>query len=135
MYDCNCRISCPLLAIAASIIIGVITAFLTITAVITLTPAFLWVVLGIAIVYLAVTLISASIAQDSDTRLGCLCPIISTLLTGILGAILLAIVLLGIEFAATSIIGAIIAGGLLAFLSLLLTSTACLVKCLLRCND
>ena len=135
MYDCNCRISCPLLAIAASIIIGVITAFLTITAVITLTPAFLWVVLGIAVVYLAVTLISASIAQDCDTRLGCLCPIISTLLTGILGAILLAIVLLGIQFAATSIIGAIIAGGLLAFLSLLITSTACLVKCLLRCND
>ncbi len=135
MYDCNCRISCPLLAIAASVIIGVITAFLTITAVITLTPAFLWVVLGIAVVYLAVTLISAAIAQDRDTRLGCLCPIISTLLTGILGAILLSIVLLGIEFAATSIIGAIIAGGLLAFLSLLLTSTACLVKCLLRCND
>ena len=135
MYDCNCRISCPLLAIAASIIIGVITAFLTITAVITLTPAFLWVVLGIAVVYLAVTLISAAIAQDRETRLGCLCPIISTLLTGILGAILLAIVLLGIEFAATSIIGAIIAGGLLAFLSLLITSTACLIKCLLRCND
>ena len=135
MYDCNCRISCPLLSIAASIIIGVITAFLTITAVITLTPAFLWVVLGIAVVYLAVTLISAAIAQDRETRLGCLCPIISTLLTGILGAILLAIVLLGIEFAATSIIGAIIAGGLLAFLSLLITSTACLIKCLLRCND
>lgn len=132
---CNCRISCPLLAIAASIIIGVITAFLTITAVISLTPAFLWVVLGIAVVYLAIALLSAAISQDCDTRLACLCPIISTLLTGILGAILLAIVLLGIEFAATSIIGAIITGGLLAFLSLLITSTACLVKCLLRCND
>ena len=128
MYDCNCRISCPLLAIVASIIIGVITAFLRITAVITLTPAFLWVVLGIAVVYLAVALVSAAITQEHDTRHGCICPIISSLLVGILGAILLAIVLLGIEFAATSIIGAIIAGGLLAFLTLLLTSTACLVK-------
>lgn len=135
MYNCSCRISCPLLAIAASIIIGIITAFLRITAVITLTPAFLWVVLGIAVVYLAITLLSASIAQNSDTRLSCLCPILSTLLTGILGAILLAIVLLAIEFVATSIIGAILTGALLAFLSLLITSTACLVKCLVRCND
>ena len=135
MYNCDCRISCPLLAIAASIIIGIITAFLRITAVITLTPAFLWVVLGIAVVYLAITLLSAAIAQDSDTRLRCLCPILSTLLAGILGAILLAIVLLAIEFVATSIIGAILTGALLAFLSLLITSTACLVKCLAKCND
>lgn len=135
MYGCNCRITCPLLAIVASIIIGIITAFLRITAVITLTPAFLWVVLGIAVVYLAITLLSAAIAQNSDTRLGCLCPILSALLTGILGAILLAIVLLAIEFVATSIIGAILTGALLAFLSLLITSTACLVKCLIRCND
>ena len=135
MYDCNCRISCPLLAVAASIIIGVITAFLRITAVITLTPAFLWVVLGIAVVYLAVALISAALIGQRELTTGCLCPILSTLLAGILGAILLSIILLAIEFVATSIIGAILAGALLAFLSLLITSTACLVKCLVRCNN
>lgn len=132
---CNCKIGCPLLAVVASIIIGIITAFLRITAVITVTPAFLWVVLGIAVVYLAVSLIATSALSRADTNLDCICPILSTLLAGILGAALLSVVLLGVEFVATSIIGAVITGALLAFLSLILTSTACLVKCLARCND
>lgn len=134
MYNCNCSVTCPVLAAIAAIIIGVVTAFLRITAVITVTPAFLWVVLGIAVVYLAVALLSSTRIEDSDRR-PCLCPIISTLLTGILGAILFAIVLLAIEFVATSVIGAIITGLLLAFLTLTLTSTACLIKCLLSCNN
>ena len=125
---CTCR--CSLLSIAASIIIGVITAFLQITAVITVTPAFLWVVLGISVVYLAVLL-----ASSSKTCGARCCGILSTLLTGILGAALVSVVLLGITFAATSIIGAIITGALLAFLSLTLTSSACLVKCLADCKN
>lgn len=125
---CNCR--CPMLSIAASIIIGVITAFLQITAVITVTPSFLWVVLGIAVVYLAVLLASSS--KTCGTRC---CGILPTLLTGILGATLVSVVLLGITFAATSIIGAIITGALLAFLSLILTTSACLVKCLTNCDN
>ena len=127
---CNCKVSCPLLAIAASIIIGVITAFLQITAVITVTPAFLWVVLGIAVTYLAVLLASSS--KICGARC---CTTLSTLLTGILGAALVSVVLLGITFAATSIIGAVITGLLLAFLSLILTSTTCLVKCLADCDN
>jgi hypothetical protein len=43
-------------------------------------------------------------------------------------------VLLAIDFVATSIVGAIITGGLLAFLSLILTATACLIKCLANCE-
>ena len=125
---CNCR--CSLLSIAASIIIGVITAFLQITAVITVTPAFLWVVLGISVVYLAVLL-----ASSSKTCGARCCGILSTLLTGILGAALVSVVLLGITFAATSFVGAIITGALLAFLSLILTSTACLIKCLTNCDN
>ncbi len=132
---CNCKISCPLLAIVASIIIGIITAFLQISAVITVAPAFLWVVLGIAVVYLAVLLIIAATLDGADVRISCLCPILSILLIGILGAILFSIILLGITFAATSIIGAIFTGALLAFLSLLITSTVCLIKCLARCDN
>lgn len=135
MNNCGCKLSCPLLAVVASIIIGVIGAFLTISATITLTPAFLWVALGIAVVYLAVTLLSVSPAQRSDTRISCLCPVLSTLIAGILGTALFAAILLGITFAATSIIGAIFAGALLAFLSLVITSTTCLVKCLAGCAD
>ena len=92
----SCRTGCTVIAVVASLIIGIIAAFLRITATITLTPAFLWVLLGIAVVYLAVTLISAALFRNvcCDN----LCGIITTLLAGILGTILLSIVLLAIEF-------------------------------------
>lgn len=135
MCSCKCEVNCPLLSVAAAVIIGVVTAFLRITAVITVTPAFLWVALGIAVVYLAVILVSTSLIKCSETRAPCICPLLTILLTGILGTILLSVILLAIEFVATSIIGAIITGALLGFLSLLLTSTACLVKCISRCDS
>ncbi|MBQ7794267.1 MAG: hypothetical protein IJ366_07105 [Clostridia bacterium] len=134
IFGCNNRSDCTGIAIVASIIIGIIAAFLRITGVITIAPVFLWVVFGIAVVYLAITLIAASIVQNSGVR-GCICPILAVLLTGILGAVLTSLVLLAISFATTSIIGAIIVGALLAFFSLILTTTACLVKCILRCSD
>ena len=58
---CNCRNNCTSIAVVVSIIIGIITAFLRITGVITATPAFLWVVFGIAVVYLAVVLTTTAI--------------------------------------------------------------------------
>lgn len=124
------RCDCTLFAIVASVIIGIITAFLTITAVITVTPAFLWVLFGVAIGFLAILLLIAPRVQRSDTD-GCLCFAVPALLTGILGTVLLSVVLLAITFLATSIIGAIITGLLLLFFSLTITSAACLVKCLL----
>ena len=103
-----CRPSCTVIAVVASLIIGVITAFLRITAAITLTPAFLWVLLGIAVVYLAVVLLAGALSRNECCE--GLCSIITSLLAGILGTILLSIVLLAVEFVATSIIGAILAG-------------------------
>ena len=58
---CNCRNNCTSIAVVVSIIIGIITAFLRITGVITVTPAFLWVVFGIAVVYLAVVLATTAV--------------------------------------------------------------------------
>ncbi len=129
----SCRPDCTVIAVVASLIIGIITAFLRITGAITLTPVFLWVLLGIAVVYLAVTLVAAALFRN-----GCcenLCRIIATLLAGILGTILLSVVLLAIEFVATSIIGAILTGALLFFFSLTVTSMACNVRCFLNCNE
>ncbi len=129
----SCRPGCTVIAVVASLIIGIIAAFLRITAAIALTPAFLWVLLGISVVYLAVVLVSSALFNN-----GCydsLCSIITVLLTGILGTILLSIVLLAIEFAATSIIGAILTGALLFFFFLTLTSAGCLVRCFFNCND
>ena len=129
-FCCDCKSNCTVLSIVASLVIGIITAFLTITAAITVTPAFLWVVLGVAVVYLAILLFT----RGRDNRV-CACSILPVLLAGILGTILLAIVLLGVTFAATSVIGAIITGLLLAFLSLIFTTTACLVTCEAGCDN
>ncbi len=128
-----CRPGCTVIALAASLIVGVITAFLRITAAITLTPVFLWVLLGIAVVYLAVVLVAGALSRNECGE--GLCGIITTLLAGILGTILLSIVLLAIEFVATSIIGAVLTGALLFFFSITVTSTACLVRCFFNCNE
>lgn len=128
------RRGCTTIAIIASVIIGIVAAFLRITAVITVTPAFLWVVFGIAVAYLAVLLGTMAITRRSGYR-SCLCTTLAVLLAGILGTILFSILLLAITFAATSIIGAIIVGLLLLSFSLIISTTACLVLCLANCND
>ncbi len=130
----RCNDGCTILAIIASIIIGVITAFLTITAVITITSAFAWVTFGIAIVYLALALVTSSSVRCVAIQ-SCICAKIPVLLTGILGTILTSVILLGISFAATSIIGAVIAGALGFFFSLMIAETACLVKCASGCSE
>lgn len=130
---CNCRNNCTSIAIVASIIIGIITAFLRITGVITVTPAFLWVVFGIAVVYLAVVLATTAIKEKERTN-ECVCPTLSVLLIGILGTILLSVVLLAITFVTTSIVGAIVTGLLLLFFALTIGATACLARCLAKCN-
>lgn len=131
--NCSCKIACPIIAVLASIIIGIITAFLTFSATITVTPAFLWVLFGVAIVYLAIVLLTASFRCAGVRR--CICDILQVLLTGILGTVLTSVILLAITFAATSVIGAIITGALLFFFSLTITTTACLVKCIAGCDE
>lgn len=127
MSNCCCknRFSCTAAAVIVSIVVGVVTAFLRITGEITLTSAFLWVTLGVALVFLAVTLLTASVAE----RQGC-CSSLNALLIGALGTVLTSLVLLAITFAATSFFGAFLNGLLLFFFFLTLTSAACYVKCL-----
>ncbi len=134
LFNCGNKLNCTAAAIIASVIIGVVAAFLRITAVITVAPAFLWVVFGIAVVYLAVLLGTQTVAQRSY-RCDTLCTVLSVLLIAILGTILLSVVLLAIEFVATSVIGAILTGLLLLFFSLTVATTACLIKCAADCND
>lgn len=135
MSFCNCtgRFNCTYAAVVASIAVGVITAFLTIMGVVTLTSAFLWVTLGIATVYLAVALIATAIAQCHIEH----CSALPALLFGVLGTVLFSIILLAVTFAATSVVGAIFAGILLFFLFLTFTATACYVRCLAktRCHQ
>lgn len=130
MSDFNCRnnVSCTALAFIGSLIIGVIAAILRITAVITVTPAFLWVVFGIAIAFL-ILLLLISAFSDREARMTC-SSTLSAVLTGILGSILTSVILLAVTFAATSIVGALIAGALAFFFSFMLSTVACYIKCL-----
>lgn len=134
LFGCDNRHNCIGIAIVASLIVGIVAAFLTITAVISVVPVFLWVVLGIAVAFLALSLYVAPKLQRGNPC-GGLSPALTALLVGILGTVLLSAVLLAIPFAATSVIGAITVGLVVAFFSLILTSAACLIKCIINYND
>ena len=126
LFCCDNRQDCVGLALMVSVVLGVVAALLRITAVITVTPAFLWVALGIAIGYLAVLLASTGCCPKP---IPCRCGnrTLTAVLAGILGTALVAVILLGITFAATSIVGAVLVGLLILFLSLTVSATACLV--------
>ena len=132
--DCTSRCDCVLVSLIASIIAGILAAFFQITAVITLTPVFLWVSLGIAVAYLAVVTVAAALAEPAE-RTGCLCETLNALLTGILGTILLALVLLAVGIVATSVVSAILVGLLVFFFALIPTATACFVRQLVNCGS
>lgn len=134
MFNCSCKFSCTAAAFLASLVVGVLAAFFQITAVITVTPAFLWVALGIAVVYLGVLAGAAVLSRRAEHSI-CTCSALNTVLLAILGTILFAVVLLGVGIVATSVISAILIGLLLFFAALIFTSTACLIRCLFQCND
>lgn len=60
--------------------------------------------------------------------------ILNTLLSGILGTVLFSILLLGIGHCIPCGLSAVLFGVLIAFFSLTVTSTACLVKYLAMCG-
>ncbi len=134
IYGCHYKCSCRLFAVLASVIIGVVTAFLQITGTVTATPAFLWVVFGIAVVYLGVLVVATALSGRRESN-GCVCSALNTLLIGILGSILFALVLLAVGIVATSVLSAVLVGILLFFFSLTLTSTACMVRSLADCGS
>ncbi len=132
--NCETKCNCTGIAFVASLIIGIIAAFLQITATIALTPVILQSAIIIALSFLAITLLSVSLTKGATSCFS-LCSVISTLLLGILGSILFAIILLVVDLAATSIVSAIFVGLLVFSFALLLTSVACLIKCSVRCGD
>ena len=134
LFGCNCRRDCTLLAVVVSLILGIVGAFLQITGTITVTTAFLWVALGIGVVYLAVLLASVALSRRTDSG-QCRCRSLGAILTGILGTILFAVVLLAVGITATSVVSAVLVGILVASLALTFTGAACLVKCLADCDD
>ena len=133
LTNCGCKGSCTLFALIGSAIIGIVAGVLRFTATITVTPAFLWVVFGIAVVYLFGQVIVAGFTRGAVC--GEFCALLKILLLSILGTILLAVVLLGVTFVATSVLGTILTGILLFAFSMTLSTTACMVTCLIPCEN
>ena len=132
--NCNYKWSCVVTALIASLIVGVIVAFLQITGVITVTAAFLWVLLGIGVGFLGILVMSSALLVrtcDCAER----CSVLTAVLAGILGTILFAVVLLAVGITATSVISAILVGILLFFASLTVTALACYVRCNANCTE
>lgn len=133
IFGCNCRNRCAVLAVVASIIIGVVAAFLQITGTITVTPVFLIVAFGIAIAALGVLVIAAALVRRHGGT--CLCSTLQTVLIGILGTVLVSVVLLAVGIVATSVISAILVGLTAGFFTLTVAGSACFVRCLADCEE
>lgn len=130
--NCDCRYNCNGLALVASLIIGIIGAVLSFTGVITIAAVFYSAVFVVAAVYLAVLVIGFFVNRNQPKP--CVCRSLSLVLGGVLGSILTSLILLAAGFAVTSVLGTVIIGAALFFVSLLFTSTACLVRCLAGCD-
>jgi len=131
--SCGCRAGCSLWALILAAIAGVLTAFFQITGVAVLTTAFLWVALGVGAGYLALLVLTGAGARRGE-RTGC-CRILELLLAALLGTILLALLLLAVGITATSILSALLAGGLVFFLVLVFGGSACYIRCLADCGS
>ena len=132
MSLCSCKCNCTTAAVIAGVIVGVLAAFLQITGVITITPAFLWVAAGAAAVYLGLLVLRAGCC-GADGGL-CACTALRALLVGILGTILFALVLLAVGITGTSVVSAILVGLTLFFLTLTVGAAACYVAAASGCG-
>ena len=133
IFCCETKCRCILASVIVSAILGVLAAFLQITGVITVAPVFLWVDFGIGVVYLGVLVIAGALQGVRDTG-GCFCDTLDTLLAGILGSILVAVILLAVGIEATGVVSAILVGLLVFFFALTLTATACYVRKTVDCR-
>ena len=129
---CNCRYNCTLLALIASVIAGVVAAFLLITGGLTVTPVYLAVAFAVTVVYLGVLLATASPRRGA---VSCLCRTLGVLLVGIVGTIAASAILVLTGIVATSVLSAILVGLLAFFFTLMIVGGACHVRCLADCED
>ena len=81
--NCQCKCGCTVAALILSALLGIIAAFLQITAVITVAPVFLFAVLAIALVYLGVLVLAAPGRRGDGCE--CLCGILTALLAVVFG--------------------------------------------------
>lgn len=133
MNICGCRTKCDctIFAIIASVIVGIVTAFLSFSATLAV-PAFVyWIFFGVALVLLAVTLFTAPFVSRRKEDF-CLCASLNTFLAGVFGTVLFSLVLLLIDLTA-GILASLLTGLLFGLFTLTVTSVACIVKNIADC--
>jgi hypothetical protein len=64
-----------------------------------------------------------------------LCAALQTVLTGILGTVLVSVVLLAVGIVATSVISALLIGLTAGFFTLMIAGSACFARCLADCEE
>lgn len=131
---CNNRWSCTTLAVVLSAIVGVVAAFLQITAAVTVTAVALWVTFGIAVGYPLVILLGAALAKREEAP-ACCCAALVTQLIASIGTVLFSTILLAVTFPATSVLGAIVVGLWVFSFALAVSSAACVVRCYIGCEE
>ena len=133
LIDCGGKRSCActLYSIFSSVIFGIVAVILRLCGLVAFQPAFLWVLLIVSLVYL--TVLIAAPAYGNHLR-ECKCTILNTLLAGILGTVVFSGLLLGLGCIKWTVLSAVLGGLLIAFFSLMVTNTACFVKCLAFCE-
>ncbi len=132
MNCCQCKFNCSGIAVIASIIVGVIAAFLTFSGNIAISTYLLWAFFGIGLSFLALTLTVMGLKDYDCTE--CICPPLVTMLAGVFGTIAMSLVLLLVDVAVATVVGAILYGLLFLFFTLLITSVACIIKCFTGCR-
>ena len=132
MNCCQCKFNCSGIAVIASIIVGVIAAFLTFSGNIAISTYLLWAFFGIGLSFLALTLTVMGLKDYDCTE--CICPPLATMLAGVFGTIAMSLVLLLVDVAVATVVGAILYGLLFLFFTLLITSVACIIKCFTGCK-
>ncbi len=131
--NCNSRVDCSFLALAAAVIVGIVAAIAQFTAIVTFATVFYIVAFGVAVLFLAVLLALSPVLQRAECR-GCGNFNIKLTTIGILGTIVTSVILIAVGFAATSVLGAIFVGLLAAFFTLTVTSVICTVNCASICD-
>ncbi len=135
MEICGCRprCECALFSVIVSAVIGIIAAFLNFSGTIAVPLVILWVFFGVALGFLAISLVSASFRREKENS-GCFCISLGTLFVGVLVTTLLSLVLIIFDIATAGILGSVITGLLFAGFSLTVTSAVCLAKSLFGCR-
>lgn len=131
--NCNARVDCAFLSIAAAIIVGIVAAIAQFTAIVTFATVFYIVAFGVAVLFLAILLALVPVLYRASCQNGCDFNI-KLATAGILGSIVTSIILLAVGFAATSGLGAVFVGLLAAFFTLTVTSVVCAVNCAGECR-